>query len=137
MKSENDTKISRKRDMGLLIMMSSMTVAYLFVYSGLTIRNNTAMFYLSAILTLITPIFSGWVLVHCQMSYSEEILKKMESFFIICSCFSIGLLLLARTMYGACDVVNLIDSWHCNPHYHSNSLPQDTGKFIYEENNIK
>ena len=125
---KNEIKITRKRDVGASLMISSLFIVYLIVFYGLLVRNNTKMFNFSAILSLVTPILF-LVRSQYQQIYSEAVLKKIESFIIIYNSFNVGIFLLTRTMYGECGVVSLIDSWHCNPDFNSNSLPHDTGKF--------
>ena len=113
-------------DKGLYIMVISITIGYLVVFNGLVTRSNSNLFLLSGLSILIAPILSGWVLI-----FGQHILKLIESFSTIGTSFSVGMLLLSRVTYGECGNVSLLDSWHCNPHFHSNSLPQDTGESSY------
>ena len=91
---------------------------------------TTILFILSSIFAYTAPIIVGWILMFGKNILSERTLKIIESFITIWSSFSVGLLLLCRTINGKCDadVGSWFDVWNCNPGYGSNSLPQDTCK---------
>ena len=121
---------NEKINKGLYIMVISITIGYLVVFNGLFTRVNSNLFLFAGLSIFIAPILSGWILIFGSNILSEQTLKLIESFTTVGSTFSVGMLLLSRVSYGECGDVSFMDSWHCNPHFRSNSLPQDTGKLI-------
>ena len=119
---------SKQNDVGLFIMVFTLSISYLIVFNRLVTQTNNSILYLfSALILFMTPILGGWVLVFGQHYFSEQTIKIIESITTLGSSFSIGVFLLSRTIHGGCDDAFFLDSWHCNPNFSSNSLPQDTG----------
>ena len=126
-------KISKKRNIGLFIFVISMSPSYSIVFSGLvtSVRTYSMLYWFTALSILILPIFPAWILLFGEPILSEQSLKVIESIITIGSSTTIGMHMLSRTIHGTCGDVAFYDTWHCNPHYNSNSLPRDTGIHLY------
>ena len=117
-------------EIGLYFMIIFVSITYISVYQGMLAHLNSKLYVVSAVIVLLSPVVSGWILIFNQKCQTENTLKMIESFIMICSSLSIGLALFSRTINGECEVVSFMDSWHCNPHFSSHSLPQDTGESL-------
>ena len=118
---------SHARSIALETTIITLLAGYFLVFNGLITRVNSSSFIFSAVSVFIAPIFAGFIIIMYQNNLSEKILTLLESFIMIGGSFSVGIFLLTRTMYGECETLSFIESFHCNPGFLSHGLPQDTG----------